>query len=591
MIAVAVALSLIVVLLTHVWLNMPDTSPLVPDLPIVGRPGFIGSDSCVQCHTDQYKSWHKSYHRTMTQVASPESIVPSFDDVHLEAHTRSYHLTREGDEFWADMPDPDWEEAALRKGQDLSKVQPPRKRARIVMTTGSHNMQTYWIATTDGNKLRHFPWFYSIAEQCWISDMDSLIRPPMREADILVDQLSVFWNKDCIRCHAVAGKTVGTPDYWLTSVAELGIACEACHGPAEAHVEFHRDGKVGPEPSSLINPSKCDPKVAGQICGQCHSDSDRSQMDEYHAGDDLLKTQRMYDLTTTKYQANYWPDGTQRVGGREYTAMVKSACYLKGELHCLSCHSMHKSDPNDQLAAKMESNEACLQCHDSYRNRIEEHTHHEANSSGSKCYNCHMPYTSFVLLKSIRSHRIDPPSVKSSVKYGRPNGCNSCHLDRTLAWTAKYLQEWYDIDSGEIDQEATELPASLIWLLKGDAVQRAVAADALGWDSAKHASGEHWQAAFLAQLLRDPYTAVRFVALKNLRKLPAFDHLDYGFAKDDANHEKAFQEAMKIWQEQSGIAPVPPGLKSLMNASGKLNESRIEQLIKERDDTPIYLIE
>ena len=34
-----------------------------------------------------------------------------------------------------------------------------------------------------------------------------------------------------------------------------------------------------------------------------------------------------------------------RVGGRDYTAMVESPCYLKGELSCLSCHQMHHPQP------------------------------------------------------------------------------------------------------------------------------------------------------------------------------------------------------------------------------------------------------
>jgi len=49
----------------------------------------------------------------------------------------------------------------------------------------------------------------------------------------------VLWNFHCIRCHAVGGEP-----HWgrkhgrrtETLAAELGIACEACHGPAEEHV-------------------------------------------------------------------------------------------------------------------------------------------------------------------------------------------------------------------------------------------------------------------------------------------------------------------------------------------------------------------
>jgi len=33
--------------------------------------GYRSSDTCRACHPSQYASWHASYHRTMTQVATP----------------------------------------------------------------------------------------------------------------------------------------------------------------------------------------------------------------------------------------------------------------------------------------------------------------------------------------------------------------------------------------------------------------------------------------------------------------------------------------------------------------------------------------
>jgi hypothetical protein len=56
-----------------------------------------------------------------------------------------------------------------------------------------------------------------------------------------------------------------------------------------------------------------------------------------------------------------------------------------------------------------------------------------------------MPFTTYGLLKAIRSHQINSPSVQGSLETGWPNGCNQCHQDRTLAWTADYLSRWYDV--------------------------------------------------------------------------------------------------------------------------------------------------
>lgn len=142
-----------------------------------------------------------------------------------------------------------------------------------------------------------------------------------------------------------------------------------------------------------------------------------------------------------RIRSYYWDDGACRVGGREYLGIIESSCYQRGSLACVSCHSMHHSDPNDQLAKKMDGQEACLQCHQEFRTAIEEHTHRAASSTGSDCYNCHMPHTSYALFKGIRSHRIDSPSAANEVRTGRPNACNLCHLDRTLEWTADKLEK------------------------------------------------------------------------------------------------------------------------------------------------------
>jgi len=143
---------------------------------------------------------------------------------------------------------------------------------------------------------------------------------------------------------------------------------------------------------------------------------------------------------------------------------------------CLSCHDMHAITQdygagerwaNDQLAAGMNGNDACYQCHDSFRQRLTEHTKHSSDSAGSLCYNCHMPYTSYGLMKVVRSHTITSPSAASSLDTGRPNACNQCHLDQTLQWTAEYLNTWYGHEIPSFSQEDQGVAASVLWPLKG----------------------------------------------------------------------------------------------------------------------------
>ena len=99
----------------------------------------------------------------------------------------------------------------------------------------------------------------------------------------------------------------------------------------------------------------------------------------------------------------------------------------------------------------MGTNEACTQCHPSIAANVTRHTNHGERSSGSACYNCHMPYTTYGLLKTIRSHTIGSPSVAETLNAGRPNACNLCHVDKTLRWTSDALATLVRPASGDVD--------------------------------------------------------------------------------------------------------------------------------------------
>ncbi len=48
-----------------------------------------------------------------------------------------------------------------------------------------------------------------------------------------------------------------------------------------------------------------------------------------------------------------------------------------------------------------------------------------------------------------------------------------------------------------MSDEQKTVSASLLWLLKGNAVQRVLAAWSFGWEPARQASGDNWQVGFL----------------------------------------------------------------------------------------------
>jgi predicted CXXCH cytochrome family protein len=214
----------------------------------------------------------------------------------------------------------------------------------------------------------------------------------------------------------------------------------------------------------------------------------------------------------------FYGDGTIRIGGREYNGLVRSACFERGQgkrrLSCLSCHSMHQSEPGAQLADGKRGNEACTHCHAGQGESLTQHTHHAPASAGSLCYNCHMPFTSYALLGAIRSHRVDSPAFDARSS-DRPNACSLCHLERSEAWAADAARRWYGdkptFALSRREQLQGEVPAGAVFALAGDAAVRAITAAALRRHESATAALE-LRAQLLHELGGDDYAAVRFIA-------------------------------------------------------------------------------
>ena len=614
--------------------------PIVPEASVEHRPiavsedDYVSSTTCRSCHPSQYATWHGSFHRTMTQVATPESVRADFNAIVVEAVPgRPMRLKRRGDEFWAEFDDPGWEGAPRDR---------PRITRQVVMITGSHHQNIYWYATGHDRALNVLPGVYLLEEDRWTPRNAVVLAPPGQG----VAMLDGHWNAVCIDCHTTHGKTrFDTPflsepirDQAVdTTVAELGIACEACHGPAAAHVaanrnplrryQLHTGG--APDPT-IVEPTRLDPQRSSQVCGQCHSiwefpDAAGERAASagglpYRPGDELRATrfvaqprvngrsdtmQALIAADPDFVRGSFWPDGLVRVSGREYNGLLDSPCFADATepertLSCFSCHTMHKTpeDPRTvaewadthQVSAGMDGNAACTQCHAPIAADLPAHTNHAPESTGSRCYNCHMPYTSYGLLRAIRSHTVTSPSVRESVELGRPNACNLCHLDRTLAWSADHLREWYAQPAPPLDDNERSVAASILWLLRGDAGQRALAAWSYGWEPAQEVSGTSWMVPYLGELLGDRYDAVRFIAARSLRTIPGFETLQYDFAGDRQDRIEAAVGALRAWRNGS-LARARRDPELLFGVDGTLDTAAMRRIFDQRDNRPLFLRE
>ena len=575
-------------------------------VPREGRPGgYVSSDKCQSCHPDHYSSWHRSYHRTMTQYATPEAVKGKFEGQTLELEGQSYRFERRGDEFWVELLDPDWRLEYLANPGKPPATAPSRVWRRVGITTGSHHMQAYWVPSKEGNLQLNLPFSYLFEDQRWVPRNDTFLMDPKHPAPVQL------WNANCIQCHSTAGQPKPEPKDHAklhTQLGEIGIACEACHGPAEKHVELnlnparrfakHREGKD----STIVNPAQLPHAASSQVCGQCHSiKSVPSGSDwkyegfKFRPGDDLekftpvIRPTKMPKAHDPKFiDERYWPDGMVRVSGREFNGLVETPCFQKGTMSCLSCHSMHQSEPNDQLAKGLESNAACTQCHKEIK---PEHTHHAASSSGSLCYNCHMPHTTYGLMKAIRSHQVDSPSVQATLKTGRPNACNLCHLDKTLAWASEKLTAWFGAKPAELSQDERTVSAAALWALRGDAGQRALLAWHMGWQPARQASGERWLVPYLAQLLEDPYSTVRYIARRSLKSLPEFQDFTFDYVGRSEDRARVRQSAQGKWEQTHAKNLDRHGPAILIRAEGQVDLNAWERLLQQRNNKSMYLQE
>lgn len=570
--------------------------------------GFSGSAACVECHRNQHRSWSNSWHRTMTQVASMATFMGSLDE-HLVAEGVRYRFSQRDDRPWfhVENPPPHFNPAAA-----------DRRDYPVVMTTGSHLMQLGWFPVGHSDTLGMLPLAYLKEDRRWVPISSIFLQPPEIRSSTRIG----IWNDGCIRCHTTGPETrrhTGGSferEYGFdTRVAEFGIACEACHGPGEAHARLQRSaaGKQAVPDDPIVNPAHIDHERASEICGACHGDtSPRASLRQtpYHLpGQPLSKRYQVNEPPSLSEESQsaeagyhqdgttmYWSDGQARVSGAEFSAFRVSRCYTEGEISCLSCHALHQSssDPrpvrewaSDMLGTDALTDAACLRCHEAASYADRRHTIHAPTSEGSRCYNCHMPHTSYGLLKAIRSHAITSPSVRETRETGRLNACNLCHLDQSLAWTAGELRKHYGHeDIAELPEDQRQVSAAVWQALTGDAGQRALIAWSMSWPPAVSASGGgDWIPPHLANLLEDPYTVVRYIAGKSLRQLPGFADLDYDHL---AKPTRLAEQAASVIQNWRSTNAHPT---ALIGTDGKIQTERFRQLRSRRNDRDIVLLE
>jgi hypothetical protein len=546
---------------------------------------YVGSAACRRCHEEHYRSWHRTFHRTMTQAVSARNAGAVLGDFSGASYRHA------GVDARMDR-DPSGAFRMTFTATDARVAAPP-VTAVLSRAIGSRRYQQY--LTRIGDAEYRLPIAYQVEEKRWIhmngaflfsekeadplpsdplSKRDSRTLRPRERADLasssargplslqaFVDGLARLggpdyprhvtrWNDNCVFCHNVApnpGRDEASGSF-RTEVAEMGIACEACHGPGAAHARanadpvrryvLHLGGRGDP---TIVNPSRLSPARAADLCGRCHGqriadhvDRFLDRGDPFVAGDDLalwsapLWQDTPMGAARAPFAPRFWADGTARLTAYEYQGLLQSPCTQRGTLTCTSCHGMHDGDPRGQLRPNAIGDGACTGCHRELAatEARARHSHHGGDRQDVTCVDCHMPRVVYGVLDVHRSHRIEVPDPARAAAFGRPDACTGCHADETPAWAAAAVRRWWgragDAPASPIDAAAlaaTQGPGGK--LLSGDPIERAVAADALGRTRAPAATPALAVRAglLLDAMANDDYPAVRYLAARALGRL------------------------------------------------------------------------
>src|SRR6185295_17228383 len=173
-------------------------------------------------------------------------------------------------------------------------------------------------------------------------------------------------------------------------------------------------------------------------------------------------------------------------------------------------------DPAGQITAENRTDAPCLSCHQEFSEAgaLVQHTGHKQESSGSRCYNCHMPRAVYGIMTFHPTHEITIPDPQLTVRMGVPNACNQCHLERSVNWSITEVKRLWPMQFASAQQatdEMFDLPEGPRALFAGDALTRSLAADLLSGNGPVKPD-PRWASSFLVEALADNYPIVRFFA-------------------------------------------------------------------------------
>jgi len=455
---VSAAFLLLLLTLTLRATEQPQATSPKPQVQTDQATGeYLGSGACARCHDVEHTQWKNSLHIKMTKPIAEATIVGDFrDGTKFADHDRAYTFgMKDGRPF-----------VSVSFGGRVPET------FSVDYTLGAKRYQGY-LATLPEGRIYVLPVFWHIASKRWV-DWKEIT--PIPDGAHGIRQI---WNANCFNCHGtniVQGYDVAGKKYQSTWT-EMGIGCEACHGPGREHVAlmdaWEKDPASKPkydnssknrqlsEILKIFSVKSSEPRRIYDTCAYCHGNK-RNIFVGFKGGDryaDYAMPFLISDpIPENDLQGEFWPDGRPNRFNRPQ-ALTLSGCFKAGAIACTSCHVAHGS--RNEFSLKVNINQGrngdalCTQCHSTPKAEsrelkasftgpgLEGHTFHKPDSAGSRCISCHMSDVNWRLLIRRRDHTFQPPVPENTAQFGIPNACTTCHDDRTPEWAAKQMNQWW----------------------------------------------------------------------------------------------------------------------------------------------------
>jgi len=384
------------------------------------KPEYVGAQKCKACHWREHDSWKHTLHSKFVQPVGEFTVIGDFEQnntLTVKVTGKSPNLageenittmfTKDG-KYYVNTIGPDW------KSRDYE----------ISYVIGINRKQNYITEFSNG-ELHVLPVEWKNEERIW-KDLNGLEKNYPGGGKYWSDAGRI-WQFKCGSCHVTGMKInydSGSNSFDTTWV-DLGIGCEACHGPGNNHVLAAKT-YFEKEQETIINPAKLPWKLRAMICGQCHNwGASTAKITPYREGFPI-RYAFAYGYQPGKPLYLYYIEETEeeKKHHQQYNEWQVSAHSEKGVI-CITCHGVHQEgahrSPN-KSQTKLPGDTLCTSCHTTSKKKAA----HNIHTFGS-CISCHMPKT----LGHEHSHTFRFISPADSIKAGGvdklPNSCSGCH--------------------------------------------------------------------------------------------------------------------------------------------------------------------